>query len=194
MGQGRILTLLNSQEFIAKCRAAIEQCGDMRPVWVSIARMWYKDNAQLFDKQGPGFYEDYKGDRDETPRSAYMSRRAKLREGAPTGMTRYMRFKQRMTGRVYPMMYFYGALSNSILSPGADGAVCIIDKTMLILGTNIDYAIYSQLGGPKIPYRPVIINKNVKGNQTEIFQNRVTNYSRLIDAYTTRQVKKAFGK
>ena len=92
----------------------------MRPVWVTIARMWYKDNAQLFDKQGPGFYEDYKGERDETPRSAYMSRRVRLRESAATGMTRYMKFKQRMTGRVYPMMYFYGPLSNSILSPGAE--------------------------------------------------------------------------
>jgi hypothetical protein len=192
------MQLLNAPQFIKKCMDAIKAVNDLRPVWVSIARMWYKDNAQLFNKKSPGFYEDYKGKRDKTVNEVYMSgrvaRRARKEKGGESGMTAYMRMKQRSRGFVYPMMYFYGTLANSIMSPGAGGAVCVIEPKSLTLGTDVSYAIYSQLGGETMPYRPVIINKKVKGNFTKIFENRVANYSRLIDTYLRRNVKKAFGK
>ena len=185
------MQLLNAPAFIAKCLEAVRVAGDLRPVWVAIARMWYKDNQQLFDKKGPGFYEDYKGKRDTTVKAMYMSMKAK---GGSDGMTAYMRLKQRSIGQVYPMMFFHGALMNSITQPGSAGGVAIIELKSLTLGTAIRYAIYHQLGGDKMPYRPVIINKAVKGNFTQIFENRVANYSRLIDAFMKRNVKAAFGK
>jgi hypothetical protein len=153
--------------------------------------MWYQDNKQLFNKKGPGFYTDYRGRRDATPQGAYMAARAK---GGSTGMTRYMRHKKNTVGFVYPMMVFKGALSKSILSSSAPGAVCVIEPRSITLGTDIKYAIYHQLGGDKMPYRPIIINKTVKGNYTEIFKNRVANYTRLIDTYVSRHVKSAFGR
>ena len=182
---------LNAPAFISKCLDAIKRAGDLKPVWVSIARMWYKDNTQLFNKSGPGFYPDYKGKRDTTVQAKYMNMRAK---GGSVGMTAYMRLKQRIVGFVYPMMYFYGTLANSITVPGSGGSVCVIEPKSLTLGTAVAYAIYSQLGGDTMPYRPVIINKSVTGNYTQIFENRVANYSRLIDAYMKRNVKQAFGK
>jgi phage gpG-like protein len=183
--------LLNAPQFIKKCMNAINAVGDLRPVWVVIARMWYKGNEQLFNKKGPGFYEDYKGKRDTTVRAAYMHMKAK---GGSDGMTAYMRLKQRAVGFVYPMMFFYGALSNSITQPGSAGGVAIIEPKSLTLGTTVRYAIYHQFGGETMPYRPVIINRAVTGNYTRRFEKRVANYSRLIDAYMKRTVHKVFGK
>lgn len=161
--------LINFPEFQAKVMKAIESIKDLHVPFMLIALDWYKDNAQIFDDGKRGFYEDYKSEK-------------------------YKNWKMKQVGFVYPMLKLNGSLSNSLLNPGADGAVRDIGKQTMTLGTNIEHGIYHQLGTKNMVARPFIINEYTKSDGRQIYGGRLKRYSRTLDTFVKKQIKKIYPK
>jgi len=174
MADGVTIKLLNSATFERKIKAALNAVGDLRPEFLVIANMWYKDNIQLFNLKGPGQYEDYKADKDGKMPSKYML------------------YKKRKTGNFYPLLKFSGKLAASILNPDAPGAVRVIEANKMVVGTSVPYAIYHQLGTEKMPARPPIINEESgKHGQVNIVKKRQANYLRVIETGVRKRLQRS---
>ena len=52
---------VSSQEFDAQVKRALTQVGDLRPVFLQIAREFYKTNKFIFKLKSAGQYPDFKG-------------------------------------------------------------------------------------------------------------------------------------
>jgi len=174
MPDGLTIKLLNAPEFDRKISAALKAVKSLFPEFTVIANMWYKDNRQIFDLKSAGQYEDYKPGKKGRP-SPYMIYKRKHAKG--------------LNNNFYPLLKFSGKLAASITNPSAPGAVRSITATSLVLGTQIPYAIYHQLGTKNMPARPPIINKkSAEHGQSHIFESRLASYMRVIAESVAKRV------
>lgn len=178
--------LVMMPRMLKRVAEAIATVGDLTVPFTLIASDWYKDNKQIEQLQGPGMYPDFVGERDETPKEAFAPRGQKVKNG----MTPYMAWKQAHVGFVYPLLKLTGVALRSITVPGSSGAVRIIGKKSMTLGSSIDYLIYHQSSAPrkKMPYRPVIFNKAVYGGYANVYQTRIKRYNRIIQVYIQKRM------
>lgn len=168
--------------FAAKIAKALQAVDDLKIPFMLIAQDWYKDNMQIKNLKGPGMYPDFKGDR-------YGEKLGGKGKKVQPGYTRYMQAKENKVGFVYPLLVRTGRMIDSITIPGHSDAVMIVEKKLLVLGTNVDYAIYHQssdMNRPIMPYRPIIFNKAVRGGFANVFQARMERYSRIINTYIAK--------
>ena len=164
--------------FQKKVAAAIKAVKDLRPAFLSITSDWYRDNKQIF------MY-------DKTMNYEPLSDKYKKNK---VSKARRLGLKLNADGK--PILRFTGRLETSITVPKSEGSVHEITKTHLTLGTEIPYAIYHQstMARSVLPYRPIIINSDVKqGNATAVFAKRTKRYTRILDEFVKRQVKRSQG-
>ncbi len=160
--------VVNFDKFEQKVHAALKKVGNIQPALLAIASDWYKDNKQIANLKGPGMYQP-------------LSRRRAA-------------YKIRKYGSEFPILVATGRMINSILNPKDPEAIYVLGKQTLVLGTMNPYAIYHQSSEPRkvIPYRPIIFNKAVQGSHAKVYETRMKRYTRTIDTYVKKELKKIF--
>ena len=132
---------INSEQYDEAVKEALKNVKSLKPVFIQIAREFYKTNRAIFTLKSAGKYTDFKG---------------KL---GRDGMTPYQRFKNRVIGnRGYPLLKLTGRLEESITVRGSAEAVEEMSDSSLVIGTRVPYGIYhqSEMARSKIPYRPFL--------------------------------------
>lgn len=125
-------------------RDALKYVDDLSPVFRIMAREWYRGNKAMFTLKGPGQFAPFK---------------------SPGGgrASPYVKRKRKVLGSEYPMLRgFTGKLEASITKADAVGAVSLIGKRLMIIGTRVTskdgapYPAYLQLGTKRMAARPFI--------------------------------------
>lgn len=119
----------NDNEFAAALNKAKAKVKDLRIPFKEISDDFYKSQKAIFQLQSPGKYDDLDED--------YKDR------------------KQKLYGFVYPILKASGRLERSVTSANGEGAINIITKSVLGIGTTVKYGVYHQSDSPrnKIPLR-----------------------------------------
>lgn len=156
----------NEKEFMAAIRAAKDEVRDLTLPLTLIARDFYKSEKTIFMLGGPGQYEDLR------PRTKTT--------------------KQRLYGRVYPILKATGALERSVTDPTDENAVNqIINRDTLIIGTKLKsrkgkpYPIYQQKGAPEVhlPARPFLFIGPESGFGTDATRGRLERWTGILRGY-----------
>jgi phage gpG-like protein len=137
---------INSEQYDKAVQEALKNVKTLKPVFIQIAREFYKTNRAIFTLQSAGKYPDFK--------LSDESRRLK------NGMTPYQNWKnKRVGGRGYPLLRLTGRLEKSITQQGGEAITEIGDKSVVI-GTTVPYGVFHQQpngrGKGIIPYRPFL--------------------------------------
>lgn len=133
---------INSEQYDKAVQEALKNVKTLKPVFIQIAREFYKTNRAIFTLQSAGKYTDFKGKRGRD------------------GMTAYQRWKnKRVGGNGYPLLKLSGRLEKSITQQGGEAITEIGDKSVVI-GTWVPYGKFHQQpngrGKGIIPYRPFL--------------------------------------
>lgn len=161
---------------------ALNQVNDLTIPFNLIAKNWYKSNSAIFALKGPGKYPPLGG----------MNPNAIAIKG--TTQTRRQRAearKEKKYGFAYPLLKATGALEDSLTQPGNEHAVkWIINGKTLLLGTNLDYAIYHQSdeARTKLPFRPFLFIGSEQTAPAEIQNNRQTAWINIVGEYVKQVV------
>ena len=127
-------------KFSRAIKKATRGVSDLTIPFGLMTKEWYKSNRSIFDlgRKGPGKYVD-------------LSPSTK-------------KLKERMFGRIYPILVASGKLGKSMPEPGnSDSIAIIVNKKTLVLGTkvtgknNAPYSFFVQLGTRKMPARPFVL-------------------------------------
>lgn len=129
-------SLDNDKKFAAALARARATWDDLRIPFTLILGDFYGSEQAIFALKTPGQYPDFKGHRSKK-----------------TGKTAYQARKIKKAGFDYPLLVRTGRLAASLLGPSADGSIAVIGSQTLLIGTSIEYGVFHQLGGPKIPLR-----------------------------------------
>ena len=76
-------------------------------------------------------------------------------------------YKQRYIGRVYPILFFSGALASSITEKSDPYNIFLAERKNLTIGTKLDYAPYLQEGTKKMPAREFLF----WGPESRLYKN-----------------------
>jgi len=136
----------NDKAFDAALKRLGEATNDFRVPFGSISNEFYQSNKKLATLKSAGLYQDL------APSPAKGS-------GGIKTTSDYAEMKQKKLGFKYPILLGRsGRLLGSILSKSHPEAEHFIGKQVLILGTNVPYAIYHQSDKPrkKIPQRKIV--------------------------------------
>ncbi len=165
----------NDRRFRNALEKASEVGQDLRVPFGLILRDFYKSEQAIFKLKGPGKYPVFKGEKDpKTGRTAYQSRKLK----------KY--------GFDYPLLVATGKLAASLLGPNNPGSISKITKLSLIFGTSVEYGIFHQLGGNKIPLRKFLfIGPEAPTFATSDQMGRMERWKGYLTDYITRQAQKA---
>lgn len=120
----------NDAKFRAGLKAAAAAVGDLTVPLTLIAKDFYKSEKAIFMLKGPGQYPDLKEKTKEAKRRGGFS--------------------------VYPILKRTGRLGESLTNPThPDAFNQILNKTTLVIGTQVPYGVYHQSDAPrfKIPLR-----------------------------------------
>ena len=149
-----------------KFREALLKMGkatdDFRIPLTLIGRDFYKSERIIFQLNGPGLYQDL------APAAG--------KDGNPTTTSDYADEKWLELGFAYPILKgATGRLSASLLSSSAPDAVYELSNKTLIIGTDVEYAIYHQSdrkGRKRLPQRKFLF---ITGGEEEVSQDsRIT--------------------
>ena len=177
--------LVGYGEFQTRIKKAIDAVGDLSPAFNSIANDWLKNNRQIFRLKSKGQYKDLS----TKPFVAFWERDKRFRKFWEGG---YKEFKKAKYGNEYPILKATGKLEKSLTDRNDPNAVIVLDKSTLIMGTNVPYGIYHQSSKPRtrIPYRPFIINKEGVSTPTGIIDTwgkQSARWLRIIETYVKKQ-------
>jgi phage gpG-like protein len=175
---------VNSEEFDNAVKDALKEVKSLKPVFLGIAREFYKTNRAIFTLQSAGKYPDFKGKRGKD------------------GYTNYQRWKVSKIGKGkfnvgangYPLLKLTGRLEESITVRGSADAFENIQKTFMEIGTKVPYGVYHQqpdTRGRVIPYRPFLF---LDPATTAVapdgsLSRRSEAWTRAIEKYVTRKLK-----
>jgi len=122
----------NDKSFKLALEAATKASDDLRIPFGLISKDFYRSQKAIFGLKGPGKYPDI------TPETKKQ--------------------KQREVGFIYPILKRKGFLEASLTSPRGAGAINIITKKELGIGTAVPYAVFHQSDEPrkKIPLRKML--------------------------------------
>lgn len=148
----------------------------------SIAKSWFRGNRSIFtNTNGPGKYQDLGGHNPSAP--------VRLRGKTVTRRTAAKFHKLQKFGFVYPIMKATGHLEDSLTNPTHPDAVnLIINKNALYLGTRVKYAPYHQLGGEKLPQRPVVF-LGVEQIAPDALRNENTRWINILEDHYAQLIK-----
>lgn len=132
--------------FKAALAKAKESIADLTIPLIEISKDFYKSEQAIFKLKGPGQYPDLGGfNPDEIAPGSTKSRREIAKDQ-----------KQKQVGFIYPILKREGRLADSLLNPSHSDAINqIVNKSNLIIGTKVPYAVYHQSDAPRsiIPLR-----------------------------------------
>jgi len=154
--------IVNEKSVNAQIDGALRFVKDLSPAFVTMKNDWFKNNRRVFSLKSKGEYKD-------------LTKATKA-------------YKLRRWGVIYPILKGFGRLEMSLTLENSGEDVVDIQKTSLVLGTTVPYAIYHQAtpesSHKRIPFRPFIFNARVGGKHyqeqgarfTRILQTHITNY------------------
>lgn len=155
--------------FQKKLNELYDKTGDLRIPLGVMATEWYRGNSSIFALKGPGRYQD-------------LSERYKKRKVRPKN--------KGGAGFVYPILKFTGRLAGSITNPNHPEKInYIVNKSTLVLGTKVPYAIYHQSNkkrgegptGRSMPYRPFLFVGVEQIAPNDIQNKRLKNWLIILD-------------
>ncbi len=180
-----------NSEFQKKLKEVYKKTKDLTIPLRLIATSWFRGNNSIFDENraGPGRYADLS----QKPFFAKWERKGSdLRKFYPGGYKEYKRAKY---GFAYPILKARGALQASITDPADVNSInLIINKSTLVLGTKVKYAIYHQSQKPRgtgktgraMPYRPFLFVGVEQIAPNDIKNNRLNTWMQILDSYFTQ--------
>lgn len=182
---------VNSKEYDNAVKEALKKVSDLRPVFIQIAREFYKANRAIFTLKSAGKYVDFTGKKIRMTWSPDRGRpSARTRNG---DYTVYQWNKERKTGlkRGYPLLKYSGRLEKSITQQGSGEAITEITKKSVILGSAVPYGVFHQYGTKVLPMRQFLFvdpattiwNGNVQ------FSRRNEAWVKAIDTFVARSMK-----
>ena len=150
---------INEQQFNAFLREALKVTDDLRPAFGSIANDFFRSEKLIFKLKSPGGYKDIK---ESTKRQ-----------------------KRRSVGFIYPILKRSGKLEKSITQKGAPGNIFKLGKQSLVIGTDIEYGLFHQVGTRKMPVRKFVF---IDGGgpafpNSRVFQGRSERWTAIVANY-----------
>lgn len=168
MEDGASAQITNIPKLKDKFNRTMNRLQDFTEPFMLIRSKWYEQNERLFtNTSGPEPYEDFKS--------------PKIKDR-----------KQVELGHAYPILVYTGKMSESLLTSGAEGNVEVIEKQEMTLGTEIEYAIYHQLGTENMVARSPVINRYAQGNMSQDWQIREIEYVGILKDFTKRAINEEF--
>jgi|ETNmetMinimDraft_31_1059906.scaffolds.fasta_scaffold05739_4 phage gpG-like protein len=168
--------IVDNDRRFADALAKMEKAtDDFRIPLGQIGADFYRSERIIFQLKSEGLYQDL------AP--------APGKNGNPTTTSNYKEKKIEKFGFAYPILKRTGRLSASLLSPNAAGSVFQLGNKTLVIGTDIDYAIYHQSDltpRSKIPKRKFIF---ISGGEDEVAKDsritgRIERWLNIIENYT----------
>jgi len=182
---------VNSKEFDKAVKEAIKSVSDLTPVFIQMAREFYKANKAIFALKGKGKYEDFKGPKiGATWKDPGMPER-RTRNGTMTPYQWYKHSKLKMP-KGYPLLRASGTLERSITRQGDTNAILEINKTTMVVGTRLEYAGFHQYGTKHIPMRQFLFLDATTTAPNEI-SRRNDAWMKSLNSYVFRSVAKPLG-
>lgn len=174
--------LENDEKFKASLKLAAQASEDLRVPFSLILSDFYRSERAIFNLQGPGKYPDFGG---LNPTQKYPN--------GDTHRDRAIKQKYRRTGGlVYPLLVgATGKLSASLTNPGAQGAIGLVGKNYLVIGTSIDYGIYHQSDATrkKIPLRKFLFIGPESNVANDSQKGRPTRWGKILSDHIVRGLK-----
>lgn len=162
---------------------------DLTAPLIEISREWFKGNKSIFALKGKGRYQDLS----VRPLNAFWEKDKRLREIASKGGYKAYKMAKYNLSSPYPILFATGTLKNSITNGSdANSVNLIINKSTLVLGTKVPYAIYHQSDQPrtKIPYRPFLFVGVEQIAPNDIKNKRLENWIKILDRHFEQSIKK----
>ena len=164
----------NDDKFAAALDRMEKATDDFRIPLGQIGADFYRSERIIFQLKSEGLYQDL------APAAG--------KDGNPTTTSNYKAHKIKKLGFAYPILKGKtGRLSASLLSPSAAGSVFQLGRKTLVIGTDIEYAVYHQSDLPrrKIPKRKFLF---ISGGENEVSQDsritgRLERWLNIIDNY-----------
>lgn len=156
----------NDVKFRASLAAAKLAVGDLTIPLTLIAKDFYKSEKAIFKLKGPGGYDDLKKETKEAKRRGGFS--------------------------VYPILKRTGRLEGSVTDPTHPDAVNqIINKSILVIGTTVEYGIYHQSDRPrsKIPLRKFLFIGPESRFANSDQQGRVGRWTNILQGFVMQKLK-----
>lgn len=163
----------NDRIFREGLKRALEVTKDLRIPFGQILSDFYKSEQAIFSLKSPGQYPDFKNGGSES---------------------RYAKYKEKKVGFKYPLLVRTGRLSASLLSKSAPGAIAVIGKTELTIGTTVDYGRYHQSDAPrsKIPLRKFLfIGPEAPQFATSDQTGRPQRWMNILNDYVIKKMKQS---
>ncbi len=137
-------SIQNVEAFQAKINELGKVTNDFRIPFRLIASDFYRSNRKLFTLSSAGLYQDL------APSSGI--------DGNPTTTSNYKAQKERLFGKIYPILEATGVLKKSVLSKNAQHSVFILGKKELQMGTSDPVAGFHQSDEPRtqLPQRKIV--------------------------------------
>lgn len=122
--------MVTIEEFNKRIKTFVRQIDDLSIPMKLIAQSWYKSNRAIFTLKGPGKYADLS--------------------------PKYKAYKERTLGFAYPILRgATGDLESSVTDPtNINSFNAILNKRILLLGTQVSYAGFLNDGTKKMAARP----------------------------------------
>ena len=165
----------NDRKFAEALAKLAEVTDDFRVPLALIGADFYRSERIIFQLKSAGLYQDL------APQAG--------KDGNPTTTSDYKEEKLEQLGFIYPILKGEtGRLSASLLSPNAPGSVYELGSKTLVIGTDIEYAIYHQSDRSprtRVPQRKFIF---ISGGEEEVsadsrITGRIERWLNLIDDY-----------
>ena len=169
-----ITVKIDRRQFDKRMKRLADGIDDLTPALKDIAQSWYVSNRYFWSW----------GNKDKSGNNESLF--AKL-------SPRYAARKKKIKGSEFPILYFSGALRDSLIEPSNENAIAkIVNKKTLILGTKVPYAKYHQEGGSVMPRRPMVFiapknedERKASGRQ----KNRAAAITNILERYVQQLIK-----
>ena len=165
----------NDKTFSAALDKLAKVTDDFRIPLALIGADFYRSERIIFQLKSAGLFQDL------APATG--------KNGNPTTTSNYKETKRKKLGFIYPILVGKNRrLSASLLSPNAAGSVYRLGSKTLVIGTDIDYAVFHQSDEKprrKIPQRKFLF---ISGGEDEVAKDsritgRIERWVNLIDNY-----------
>lgn len=177
----------NDKRFEKQIKRLSKVVDNLAPAFGEISRDFFKSNIAVFNNK-PGLYPEY----------------VSKTTGTTGAETPYAKRKQRLYGRVYPILVASGKLRDSLTEPTAPNTDTIlsIGKKSLIMGTNVAnekgvrYPLFHQSDKPrkKIPLRKFLFIGPEAARYVSKEKGRLQRWLNILELWTEAELKRQQAK
>jgi len=161
------------------------EVSDLRPALKSIAADFYRSQKAIFNLRGPGQFEPFK----KSTAVQAVGKNGKPGKVKTLKESPYQKRKIKEFGFDYPLLKAGGTLEESVTSPSGRGAIYILEKQDVTIGTDVPYAKYHQSDKPrkKIPLRKFLFI-GAEGWTDNKLSGRLPRWMNILNTYVLRSM------